>query len=118
MKAMLKRLDLNSATAFETFQPSEAERFGLWLHAGAGMADTDAADDFRFFVCNDAWLSYQRELGIACGARYLLIDGPFDASTVKAQLEAFLESCVGESWDEVVAAVSKVGLWEFEDYQP
>lgn len=81
------------------------------------MEETAAADNFRFFICNDAWLSCQQVLGIACEARYLLVDGPFDASKVKPRLEALIESCVGDSWDEVVAEVSKVGLWEFEDYQ-
>lgn len=117
MKARLKRIDTNSTAAFGSFQPEDPECFGIWLNASIGPADGEGADDFQIFVCNPAFLD-RPDQPVESVVRHLVVDGPFDAGRVKRQLEAYVDGCVGESWSELVAQVSKVGVWEFEGYKP
>lgn len=118
MKAQLRRIDTNSATAFHALQPEDPRRFGTWLNASIGPAGMQSADDFQVFVCNPAWLEGRQGLPLETKQRRFLVDGPFDAAAIKAQIEAFLDECVGESWPELVAQISKIGVWEFEGYKP
>ena len=115
MKASLKRIDTNSAISFESFAPQDPDCFGFWLNASIGSREGDGADDFQIFVCNRAWLARQREAGME---QYVLLDQPYEAAAVVKVLEACLEACSGDNWPEVVAQVSKIGVWEFQDYRP
>lgn len=116
MKAILKSLDTNSAVSLDALISEHRDCFGFWLHAAIGPEESPGADDFEIFVCNDAWMENHRGLPTLIPERHLLVDGPSDARDVQAQLESFLEGCVGETWSELVAKVSEIGFWEFEGY--
>ena len=116
MKAILKRIDTNSASAFETLLPDDAGGFGFWLNASIGTDESEGADDFQIFVCNPVWLDSHRVLSVEIPDRHLLVDGTFNAGTVRAKLESFLEGCIGEDWLEIARKVSEIGVWEFEGY--
>jgi Immunity protein 8 len=115
MKAKLKRIDLNSAVLLEQFRPEDPECFGFWLNASIGSDETEGADDFQILVCNREWL--ERERGKKNPERYVLLDGKYDATLIIELLSQHLDSCTGNSWIEVVAQISKIGVWEFEGYK-
>jgi hypothetical protein len=117
MKARLKHIDAN-ALDFQSFQPEDPECFGFWLNVAVGAAEKDSADDFQVFVCNRAWLERHGGAPPDPSGRHLLLDGTYDTLSARALLEARIDECHGESWAEVVAELSKFGLWEFENYKP
>ena len=117
MKARLKRIDTNSEASLESFQPENPECFSCWLNASIGSDEGEGADDFQILVCNRAWLDRQQGSQVDATGQYVLLDGPFDAGLVTQRLEAHLDGCSGDTWVEVVAQISKIGVWEFEGYK-
>lgn len=117
MKAKLKRLDTNSAVSLEKFQPEGAGCFGFWLNASIGSDETDGADDFQILVCNREWLDREKGLQTKNLERYILLDGKYDMPSIIEALTKYLDNCVGTSWTEIVAQISKIGVWEFEGYK-
>ena len=118
MKPQLRSIDTNSAASLQEICSQNRERFGFWVNASVGSDETDGSDDFQIFVCDQAWLDDRNALGEDVKDKYLLIEGGCDGDRLTDSLNAYLSQCVGNDWAEVVAKISKIGIWEFEDYQP
>jgi hypothetical protein len=117
MKAKLKRIDTNSAVSLEKFRPEDPGCFGFWLNASIGSDETEGADDFQILVCNREWLERERKLQTKNLERYVVLDGEYDMPSIMEALTKYLDGCVGNSWTEIVAQISKIGVWEFEGYK-
>jgi hypothetical protein len=117
VKAELRRIDTNSATVFEDFRPEHSECFGFWINASIGSDEGTGADDFQILVCNGDWLAREGVFHRGASERHLLLDGPYDPDAVIEQLKRYLETCVGHGWMDIVDRVSKIGYWEFENYE-
>ncbi len=118
MKPHLKRLDTNSGISLDKLCESQPENFGFWINASIGTDETEGADDFQIFVCNREWLEDESRPSGLRVEKYLLIEGSCDSVKLASSLNAFLAECIGASWTDVVAKISKIGAWEFEGYQP
>jgi len=94
------------------------ERFGFWVNASIGSDESDGSDDFQIFMCNQAWLDDRSMAGLVGANKYLLIDGHCDSDGLVESLKSYLTQCAGNDWAEVVAKISRIGIWEFEGYQP
>lgn len=122
MKAILKKISVNSWTGPGEFRPDDSHCFGTWLTAEIGPGEGVGTELFQIFVCSEAWL----ERGLAWipehgtlepRQRYIVVDDTYDAGSVRERLEGYLDCCDGRTWKEVVAQVSKIGFSEFEDYR-
>lgn len=116
MKAQLKGIDANT-TDFESFRPEDPERFGFWMNASIGSDESEGADDFQVFVCNQAWLDGRHARSLSASDRHLLVGAPYDALAIRTALEERVGQCSGGTWPDVVAQVSNFAVWEFENYE-
>ncbi|HEL4804968.1 TPA: hypothetical protein UN084_000445 [Stenotrophomonas maltophilia] len=41
----------------------------------------------------------------------------FEFSEIESVISSYVDSCEAENWDGIVAKLSKVMRWEFDDYQ-
>ena len=104
-----------------SFVPDSEDCFGFWCEASIGRSDGEGADLFQFCVCTPAWLIEERRRGLIDEVsllRGLILVFSYDYEAVVNLVQAYARSCEGKTWGEIAAKLSRVGLWEFEDYQP
>ena len=115
MRAGLKAMVILEVTPpVEQFRPENGVDFGISLRLDIGPAGENASDAFELFVCTPDHLN--REWPEPIWGRGLLIVQDFDLPTIRSVIERYLATCHGADWPEVVAHVSRVAIWEFENY--
>ena len=117
MKAILKDIDLSSTIGFKEFAPQRPEAFSIFITASIGN-ETEGADLFEIQVCTPEYLKEQISLKGALWGRHMLIVNRYDPLAIETKIKAYLDDCNGKDWPEVAVRVSRIGHWEFEDYQP
>jgi hypothetical protein len=117
MRAKLKTLDLNSKIGLYQYVPESPTFFGLWFNAGIGPDGEEGSDSFQIFVCNFEWLKVSQESKTVIPDRYMIIESEYDINFIIRRLNEYLEKCSGNNWIEIANSISKIGIWEFENYQ-
>lgn len=119
MRAELKSLH-SPDVDLESFVPAESSNFAFLLQAEIGPEGGEAADTFSFEVCTPEWLVDQHENqgspDVVLGAHKLLVFS-YDLGQIRAFLSRYCERCVGETWPKIAERLSRIGAWEFTDYQ-
>jgi hypothetical protein len=96
----------------------ESESWRLGLRILAGPDDGPGEESFDLTVCSVAWLEEQVRRDGVVDARHHLIVEWYDWPKVRAYVERFVQRCQGDTWRDVAEQLSRLGYWEFEDYQP
>lgn len=73
-------------------------------------------ESFDILVCTPQWLASEVQSRGAMSGRHLLVVESFDSDEIRAFLQEYANGCAGSSWDEVALKLSRLGRWEFEDY--
>jgi len=116
MKAELKRLHSPDVENLITYIPDDPDSFSFLLQTFVGPKGEEGEEAFDIEVCTPAWLSENyREEDIVIG-RHLLIVFNYDYERIFQRIKLYVESCSGDTWDEVAQKVGRIGKWEFEDY--
>ncbi|QEY65370.1 hypothetical protein FXN65_26155 [Metapseudomonas lalkuanensis] len=118
MKAILKSIDMNGLVGFDDFQPEDEKDFGVWLTVQVGPDDQDGGHLFQIFICTPNWLKKEcLSLGAVWG-RHMLIVCEYDRGLIVKSISKYIESCTGDDFWGGAQKISRIGAWEFEDYQP
>jgi hypothetical protein len=117
VKAVLKGLHSPDARDLDTFSPPDPKCFRLLLQAMFGSNDAPGEESFDILVCTPAWLALEVERKGKVSGRHYLIVREFNLSMIKSFLTDLARDSVGQTWEEVAEKLSRVGKWEFEDYQ-
>ncbi|WP_162799421.1 Imm8 family immunity protein [Nocardioides sp. 616] len=114
--ALLRSIDLEP-------EPSSllarAEEFCLLARLYAGPADGPGEESFDVTVCSPEWLAARcRDGGFFDARHHLVVDvAHFDQGALRSWLEKRVKAVSGDNWAEVGEKLSRLGLWEFEDYR-
>jgi len=74
-------------------------------------------ESFDINVCTPSWLSREvTNTGFVWGRHYLVV-ADYDLARIKTIISSRVTACSGESWKQVGEKLSRIGYWEFEDYQ-
>jgi hypothetical protein len=84
----------------------------------AGPSDAPGEESFSLTVCTPAALAEVLTGQPALVGRHWLFVAEFDPAAVEGFLRRAVERVEGATWSEVAAKIGRLGLWEFEDYQP
>jgi hypothetical protein len=120
MKAAIRTLwSLEIEDDFAAFKPADAECFGTWIRVAAGPRDGAGSESFDIFVCTPRWLEREAEEGGgAVWARHSLILKRFDRAAIASEISKAVEQCSASDWGSLAKKLSRIGAWEFEDYEP
>jgi hypothetical protein len=102
----------------ESFTPDDPAHFSLWVTLSIGIEGLDAADDFQALICSTnslAELVAQR--GVLVG-QPLIVTQNWDLSLIRKRIEDYCAACQGEEWEDILPMLTRLGLWEFENYNP
>jgi len=116
MKAKLKRL-YSADYDLSSFYPESETNFILYLQAFIGPEDEDSSDAFNIAICTPEWLSEHNKYEEVIFGRGYIIVREYDLMVIKTEITKFCENCLGENWVEVAQKVSRIGIWEFEEYK-
>ncbi|WP_081803478.1 immunity 8 family protein [Halotalea alkalilenta] len=117
MKAIIKSIDLNDAVGFDQYWPENEECFGIWLTVQIGPDDQEGGHLFQILVCTPEWIQSQYSSSGAVWGRHMLIVFEYDQSLIVKEISNYIDKCSGGEFWEVAQKISRIGAWEFEDYQ-
>lgn len=117
MNAEIKLIYSLEIDDLESYSPDEPDCFGFSLRLIAGPQAQPGEESFDIQVCTPRWLlrHFPREEVIV--GRHFLIVFEYNFPRIRGKIEKFCERCTGETWNEVASKLSRLGYWEFEDYQ-
>lgn len=118
MKAELKNLySLDIDESLKCFRPTDEYFFGLNVRLMVGENGIEGEESFDLIVCSPDWIKAQYENSGWVWGRHMLILLKYDYELMISQIKKYINSISGESWEDIALQVSRIALWEFEDYQ-
>lgn len=119
MKAEIKSLySLELEDSLSQYQPDDASNFGTWIRARIGPENESSSDSFDILVCTSDWLRTQCAEDGPTWGRHMLIVAAYEFDAIESFLARYVAQCTGIDWPSVATKLSRIGAWEFEDYQP
>ena len=112
----LKRLHSPDIIDLINYAPEDSSSFSLLVQAMVGPKGENWEESFDIDVCTPSWIEKNQKHDEVLIARHFLIVLEYDYRNIVKTINDFLKNCSGENWDEVALKVSRLGLWEFEDY--
>jgi len=101
---------------FETYAPT-SDDWGFLLQLMVGPEEGKGFESFDILVCSAKWFVREVEKTGLLNARHYLVAS--DYKKVRPYIQNYVNNyCHGETWGEVAEKLSRLGQWEFEDYQP
>src|SRR3954451_11746455 len=118
MRAQLKEITPVGVENLDEFKPDNPALFIVWVTLSIGVEGTDAADDFRALICALRSLSgLVAESGVLLGQPVIIAER-WDFPIIKRRIEDYCSACEGEEWEDILPKLMRLGLWEFEDFNP
>lgn len=116
MNAELKRLHSPDIYDLEHFHAEDPENFAFLLQVMVGPEGEDGEESFDIEVCTPKWLEQTYGVDEIVIGRHLLIVREFNYQRIVSFIKGYLSKCSGENWNDIAQKVSRLGMWEFEDY--
>lgn len=116
MKAELKRVHSPDIDDLKNYKPENPKHFAFLLQAMIGPQGMDGEESFNIEVCTPQWLEETYDVEDVVIGRHHFIVREYNYERIIRTIEDFIQDCSGNSWTEVAEKVSRLGMWEFEDY--
>lgn len=101
----------------DTFKPSDPTDVGVLVQIMIGPEGGLGYESFDVVVCTPGWFQEDvRREGIILGRHYLFVER-FHWEFVRRFLEEWVGKQHGDSWEQLALRLSRLGKWEFEDYE-
>ncbi len=118
MHAALRRICTIDGDDPISFRPAEPHRFAAVPRLFVGPSPGHGEESFDVTLCTPLWLrdKCDRE-GFLVGRHHIVVLA-YNYEAIEGDLRRLVERCSGATWQQIAAKVSRIGYWEFEDYQP
>jgi hypothetical protein len=102
---------------FENYWPEDEESFSFLISVLVGIKGEPAAESFDIVVCTPKWLlNKYSESDMILGSNKLIVFR-FDMDRILKRIKNMFANCSGNDWNEIAIKLSRIGHWEFENYQ-
>lgn len=116
MKAELKRVHSPDIPDLSSHCFDNGESFCFLLQALVGPEGGNGEESFDIEICTPKWLLENHGKHDVVFGRHRLIVFEYSYNLIINTIEKFIDSCSGNSWEEVAEKIGRLGKWEFEDY--
>ena len=118
MRAELKDVSSIDVESLEGFTPDDPTRFLVWVTLSIGIRDGCGrqflgARPARSGPSGPWWA----ESGVIVGQPLIVADA-WDFPLIRQRVEDYCTGCEGEEWEDILPMLTRLGLWEFENYNP
>ena len=118
MKAEIKSLySLQLEDSLINYWPDDVSNFGTWIRVYIGPLGGGGAEAFDIQVCTPEWVKAQCADRGPMWGRHMLIVEAYDYDAIKGVIERYVAGSDGDNWEAIAGKLSRIGAWEFEDYQ-
>jgi Immunity protein 8 len=100
----------------ENYRPDDHENFSFSLTITVGPLGEAGGDLFDIDVCTPKWLLARQDDDIVLGKGKIIVYR-CDMKMILKRVSALFEGCIGKDWNDIAIKLSRVGHWEFENYQ-
>ena len=115
---VVRRLHSPDVDDLPSHCPEISDKFSLLLQIMVGPSDSEGEESFDVTVCTPRWISDELlNQGVLIGRHYLIVR-EYDYQSLERFIERYGAKCSADTWDGVAERLGRLGLWEFEDYQP
>ncbi|MDX8149505.1 Imm8 family immunity protein [Lentzea sp. BCCO 10_0061] len=116
MKAVV-RYFVSPDVDLENFRPDDPENFSFLLEAIVGPSDGEGEELLQLNVCTLASLTSTVSSDRIVFGRSLVIVGTSKISEILGAVRSAIERVEAESWAQAASRLSRLGFYEFEDYE-
>ena len=116
MKSEIKYFHSADVDNLETFLPTEIDNFGISVEMNIGPKNGQGDEIFNFVWYTPKWLTLKNRKDDIIFGRHYIISFEYNFQKLKRKLEEFVEKLEEENWDVLAEKISRIALWEFEDY--
>lgn len=116
MRAKLKNLS-SPDVELRSYWPEDESCFGFLIEAQIGPENENNADLFQIMVCTPDWIKTKYSERKAIWGCHMLIVFEYDLTEIEATISRYVETCMANDWHGLATKLSRIGGWEFEDYQ-
>jgi len=116
MRAAIRRLHTPDAPSLHDFVPDDASDFSLLVQVIAGPKGGEGEESFDVEVVTPSHLAKRLSRSGPMSGRHLLLVDRLDPEAIQRWLERAVAGCTGATWRETAKKLSRIGHWEFEDY--
>ncbi|MGJ6969226.1 Imm8 family immunity protein [Streptosporangium sp. G11] len=96
--------------------PEDPNDFGILLQVFVGPASKEGSESFDIMICTPSFVARRiAESGIVDGRHHLLVSH-FKKDDIEFYITKRVNAIDEPSWVEVANKLSRLGRWEFEDY--
>jgi hypothetical protein len=117
MVSEVKKIISPDILDFNTYWPADEERFSFLLSVIVGPKGTITEESFDIEVCTPKWLLDKYDEDELILGRNKLIVFKFNMDRISSRIKKLFENCAGKDWNEIAIKLSRIGHWEFENYQ-
>lgn len=114
MKAELKRLHSPDVLELVSYHPTEP--FGILVQMMIGPMGEQGEEAFDIFVCSPDWTEKTITSSNLIDKHTMVME-TFSYEAFYKLINDFCQSQTADSWSNLVAKISRIGKWEFADYQ-
>jgi len=117
MKTELKGFHSPDIYDLEKYYPEIEDNFCFYLEISVGVKNEKGAEQFGITVCTPKWLlENKKDDEMVFGKNYLIVF-KYNYQKIYGKIKSYIDELDGNSWEELALKVSRIGYWEFEDYQ-
>lgn len=117
MKAEIKAVLSPDVDDLSHFSPDDPEIFGFSMQLLIGPTQAEGEESFDMMICTPKWLleTFPKDR-ILLGVHHLIVF-EYNYQALMKYLNHYVETLDGETWTELAQKLTRLGAWEFENYQ-
>lgn len=100
------------------FVPKDKNSFSFLLELTIGIKGKKGGDQFSVDVCTPKWLLENHQTHDVLFGRHKLIVFEYDIDNIINEIKRYINSATSSSFEDAVKQISKIALWEFDNYKP
>lgn len=117
MKAEIKYIHSPDIEDLETYIPCIEDNFRFLLQVFVGIKGEKGEESFDIEIYTPKWLLSNCAKNEIILPKYSLIVFEYNFERIFQRIKQLIESCTGNTWEEIAQKAGLIGHWEFEDYQ-
>ncbi|HOG50007.1 MAG TPA: Imm8 family immunity protein [Lentisphaeria bacterium] len=103
--------------ALENYCPIRSDFFSITLQIIVGSINHEGGESFCLEVCTPQYLLENFNRDDMIWGRHYLIVFEYNFPKIRKKIDHYFSAINTESWEKIVEMMSRIGLWEFEDYK-
>ena len=100
----------------DNYRSVDNENFSFSLTVSVGPKGETGAEFFEVDVCTPKWLLDNQYDDVISGKGKIIVFR-CDMMRILNKVKALFDGCSGKDWQDIAIKLSRIGHWEFEDYQ-